>query len=400
MSEVIPRGGLNDHAYGVAGLNDLNDLMITILQLCEHFGGEKASLHGVARGFQWWLPAFDKTEFRVLLCSRKARDKAAEEMERLGLTPFYLGYGKFDLRNLTSLLKLLDAEKIDIIHAHGYGACTWGRIAGLIKGIPVIVHERCNTLVVPWYQRPIEWILGKTTKLALAVSESSRQFCIEKRYMKADVVKVLYHGILMKDIPRIDEQWKQHSRKEHGTKAGEKVIGIVGRLESHKGHIDAFKALVRLLEKDVSACMWVVGDGAYADVLREWVAENGLEKKVQFLGFRRDALGVIQCFDVHLFPSHMEGTPNTLYEAMAVGNAIVASTADGQGEILTDGKDALMFEPGDDEKMAGLLGRILGDKDLENRLRDASRQLSGTFDGMNAIHKMEEYYRGLMKRDG
>ncbi len=71
--------------------------MTTVLQFCEHFGGEGASLHGVARGFQWWLPAFDKEEFRVLLCSRKERDKAAEEMERLGVSPLYLGYGKFDL---------------------------------------------------------------------------------------------------------------------------------------------------------------------------------------------------------------------------------------------------------------------------------------------------------------
>lgn len=374
--------------------------MITVLQLCEHFGGDKASLHGVARGFQWWLPAFNKEEFRVLLCSRKARDKAAEEMERIGLNPLYLGYGKFDIRNLKALLKLLKDERVDIIHAHGYGACTWGRIAGLIAGIPVIVHERCNTLVVPWYQRPVEWLLGKKTDLALAVSESSRQFCIKKRYMRADAVKVLYHGILMKDIPSVDEQWKSHFRMEHGTRGDAKVIGIVGRLESHKGHIDAFKALRRLLDQDCPVSLWIVGDGSYSATLKQWVTEHALDKNVQFLGFRRDTLGVIQCFDAHLFPSHMEGTPNTLYEAMAVGNAIVASTTDGQGEILTDEQDALLFEPGDDKKMAEQLRRVLDDKDLETKLRNASKKLSAEFDGTNAIRKMEGYYRELMRNTG
>lgn len=374
--------------------------MTTVLQFCEHFGGEGASLHGVARGFQWWLPAFNKEEFRVLLCSRKGRDKAAEEMERLGVSPLYLGYGKFDIRNLTSLLKLLKDEKVDIIHAHGYGACTWGRIAGLIKGIPVIVHERCNTLEVPLYQRPVEWILGKSTKLALAVSESSRQFCIDKRYMSPDTVKVLYHGILMKDVPAVDEQWKCHLRTEVGAKASDRVVGVVGRLESHKGHIDAFKALERILVRDKSVVIWVVGDGTYADTLKEWVTAHDLDQNVKFLGFRRDARGVIQCFDVHLFPSHMEGTPNTLYEAMAVGNPIVASTTDGQGEVLTDEQDALLFEPGDDEKMTELLLQVLNDKAVEDKLRAASKKLSEKFDGNNAIRQMEEYYRVLLSGNG
>jgi hypothetical protein len=113
------------------------DEKITVLQLCEHFGGKDASLHGVARSFQWWLPTFDASHFRVLLCSRKAKDKAAEEMEKLDVSLLYLGYGKMDPRNLLKLLKILKEEKVDIIHAHGYGACTWGRIAGLIKNIPI-----------------------------------------------------------------------------------------------------------------------------------------------------------------------------------------------------------------------------------------------------------------------
>ena len=47
---------------------------------------------------------------------------------------------------------------MDIMQTHGYGACTWGRVAGLLMGIPVIVHERCNYHTVPWFQRPIEWL--------------------------------------------------------------------------------------------------------------------------------------------------------------------------------------------------------------------------------------------------
>ena len=81
---------------------------------------------------------------------------------------------------------------------------------------------------------------------------------------------------------------------------------------------------------------------------------------------------------------------------MAVGNACVASTADGQGEILKDGEAALMFEPGDHEKMAEQLIKVLKDPGLEQKLREASSELAKKFDGRKAIMQMEDYYRQLV----
>lgn len=365
---------------------------ITVLQLCEHFGGRKASLHGVARSFQWWIPAFDSTKYRVLLCSRKRRDRAADEMERAGLNPIFLGYGKIDPRNLFALLRLIRKEKVDLIHAHGYGACTWGRLAGWLKGIPVLVHERCNYTSVPLYQRPVEWLLAPITQKALAVSESSRRFCIEKRYMKPDIVETLYNGLLMEDIPRVDSGWISEFRQDRGLTPNHQLIGIVGRLESHKGHIDAFQALLRVRESCPDVRLWVLGDGAESDSLQQWVAAHGLSDIVDFLGFRRDVRKVIRCFDVQLFPSHMEGTPNTLFEALAVGNPVVASTADGQGEILFHEDTALLFEPGDHDMMAHHLVRILEDEPLRTHLARRSLDRAPDFDGRNTIRTMESIY--------
>jgi glycosyltransferase involved in cell wall biosynthesis len=372
--------------------------MITIFQFCEHFGGREASLHGVARSFQWWIPAFDKNEFRVLLCSRKGYDKAAAQMVAGGLQPLYLGYGKFDPRNLIKLLRLLRRERVDIIHAHGYGACTWGRLAGHLLRLPAIVHERCNTHRVPLYQRPVERLLGPRTRYAFAVSESTREFCIHQRHMPAAAVRVLYNGILMEDIRRRDADWIRQCRESLNVAPADRLIGIVGRLEAHKGHLDAFRAMETLWSALPAARLWVIGDGAYAPVLRRWVRERGAEGRIAFLGFRADARDLIQCLDVQLFPSHMEGTPNTLYEALAAGNAIVASTTDGQGEILRHEREALLFTPGDVPAMAAHLRRILTDNVLRERLRAAARARSVDFDGRKTIATLEQTYRDIMAR--
>ncbi|MBW7909279.1 MAG: glycosyltransferase [Kiritimatiellae bacterium] len=369
---------------------------LTILHVCEHFGGAEATLHGVARAFQWWIPNYDAMRYRVLLCSRKGWDKAAEQMKAAGTTPFTLGYGKMDPRNLFALIRLIRKERVDLIHAHGYGACTWGRIAGLLLRLPVIVHERCNYSTVPLYQRPVEWLLAPFTAHAFAVSESTRRFCIEKRYLKPELVQTLYNGILMSDMPAASAEWKAALRAERGVAQDALLLGIVGRIERHKGHLDALRALKIVLETHPSVRLWIVGDGAYEAVVKQFVQEHQLGHAVQFLGFRRDVRQVIQCFDVQVFPSHQEGTPNTLYEAMLAGLPVVASTADGQGEILEHEKTALLYEPGDSVALARHLARILEDADLRRRLGSAVRERIKDFDGLRCIRTMEETYDRLL----
>lgn len=93
----------------------------------------------------------------------------------------------------------------------------------------------------------------------------------------------------------------------------------------------------------------------------------------------------------------MEGTPNTLFEALGVGNPIVASTADGQGEILEDEDTALMFQPGDSQKMALQIERVLENAELELSLRKKSKQLSAQFDGRNTVQCMESLYEEILR---
>lgn len=370
---------------------------ITVLHLCEHFGNEQVSFHGVSRSFELWLPAYDKSRFRVLLCSRQGPSGPAEaRLQAAGITPLHLGYGKTDPRNLLALIRLVRREKVDIIHAHGYGACTWGRLAGLLLRLPVIVHERCNYGTVPLTQRPVEWLLGRATRCAFAVSESTRRFTIEKRHIPADRVKTLYSGIPLDTIQRADADWIAAFRREQGRGPADRVLGVVGRLEAHKGHIDAFKALQRILKVRPDVYLWVIGNGRFEDELHRWVADHGLSEHVQFLGYRTDVVRVIQCLDVQVFPSHQEGTPNTLYEAMAVGRAAVASTADGQGEILEDGKTALLFAPGDDEAMARLVLRVLQDDALRTQLQQNVLERIKDFDMKRTVETMERTYETLV----
>ena len=124
--------------------------------------------------------------------------------------------------------------------------------------------------------------------------------------------------------------------------------------------------------------------------------DHGLSDHVQFLGYLDHVVSAIQCLDIQIFLSYKEGTSNTLYESMAVGNAAVASTADGQGEILEDGKTALMFTPGDSEAMARQISRLLNDETLRENLRRNALIRIRDFDMKRTIETMENTYEAIL----
>ena len=371
----------------------------TILHLCEHFGGKSAGLHGVAKLFQWWLPGYDADRFRILLCSRKARDRAATLFEENGMQPLYLGGGKVDPRNLSRLLDLLRRERVDLIHAHGYGACTWARLAQRRTGIPVLVHEHCNYGSVPLYQRPVERFFGPSTLHCFAVSQSTREFCLQHRFMSPERVEVLYTGLPRGNRPQHDPAASARVREELGAGPDDLVAGIISRLESHKGHLDALAALDQVRDSLTRLHLWIAGDGAYEAEIRAAVEERGLGDRVRMTGFRSDIPAILGALDLQIFPSHMEGTPTALLEAMAFGKAIVATTSDGQGEILEHGHTALLGEPGDRDALAHHLFQLGSDPGLRGRLARAAEESARSFDGERSIRRMEEVYEAVLAGD-
>ena len=139
-----------------------------------------------------------------------------------------------------------------------------------------------------------------------------------------------------------------------------------------------------------------MGDGYHRPALEALCRELGIEDRVTFLGYCADIWPVIQALDVQVFPSYREGTPNTLYEALAVGNVIVASTADGQGEILTDEREALLYAPGDGEAMERHVERLHDDASLRERLAKAAAHRARDFDMRQTIDTLRRTYLNIM----
>ena len=68
-----------------------------------------------------------------------------------------------------------------MLHLHGYGATTFGRMAGAMRRIPTILHEHANLTDTPWFQKVADRALEPFTDIAIAVSNSTAEFVVQAR---------------------------------------------------------------------------------------------------------------------------------------------------------------------------------------------------------------------------
>ena len=213
------------------------DRPLNVLQVCDHLGWEGSRMHGVKRLFGWMIPRFDRDRFRVSLVSLRKKDLSEETLDALGVDITYLERSKFDPRTLPDLLRVIDKKQIDILHLHGYGATTFGRLAGALRRIPTIVHEHANLTDTPWYQKVADRVLEPATDIALAVSNSTADFVINARQLDRAKVKVVYLGVPLEEFSRPrDAQEIAAAKRELGLPAGAFAVGTVTRLHESKGN--------------------------------------------------------------------------------------------------------------------------------------------------------------------
>src|SRR3990167_3773006 len=175
---------------------------LNVLQVCDHLGWEGSRMHGVKRLFSWMIPCFDREQFNVSLVSLRKKDLSEEPLEALGVNISYMERSKFDPLTLPALLRIIDQQQVDILHLHGYGATTFGRLAGAMRGIPTILHEHANLTDTPWFQKIADRVLEPYTDIAIAVSKSTANFVIGARQVPSSKVRVVYLGVPLVEFSR------------------------------------------------------------------------------------------------------------------------------------------------------------------------------------------------------
>jgi glycosyltransferase involved in cell wall biosynthesis len=163
-------------------------------------------------------------------------------------------------------------------------------------------------------------------------------------------------------------------------------------LHDSKGNQYLIEAARQVLDERPNAKFFVVGEGPLRGELEAQALALRLGDRFVFHGFARDVAAVLSAFDLSVFPSLWEGTPLTVFEALAAGKPIVATDADGLVDVLTEGRDAVIVPKRDAAALTRGILQLMDRPDERARLASAARETGRIYDIGTFVRKMERLY--------
>jgi glycosyltransferase involved in cell wall biosynthesis len=368
-----------------------------VLLLNDHLGWDGKVMHGVAKLFLQWIPAFNKDKYNVTLCLLRKKDPLHEYFQMRGIKVRFLGKGKYDPSTILSLARVIREENIDLMHVQQYGSMTFGRLVRLIKGIPILVHYHDMASYYPFVQRMSDLVLARFTDAGLAVSNAVKKFQIENgraQGLDPKRITVMYNCVSLDEFKTPPPEQISTEKKLMGIDPEYRVVGTVTRLYEIKGNrffIEAAAEVVKVLPKTI---FLIVGDGPLRYELEKLSQGLNIQDNVIFTGFCDDVPRLMATFDVKVFSSWSDGgSPLPVIEAMAMGKPIISTDV---VEIIEDGVTGLIVPTKDSKEMAKNIISLLNNDDLSKRLGTNAKKESKKYDVHTYVRKLEEIYDNLV----
>lgn len=276
----------------------------------------------------------------------------------------------FDVTKWGKVKQLMVSEGVDLVHAHGTRASSNTLWAARQLGIPLVytVHGwSFHDDQAFWVRRfriwGERWITARSA-LNIAVSASNRQSGVDS--IPGFRAVVVNNGIDQRKFS--PERISTDIRGELNIPRDAVLLLFLARFTAHKQPLALIRAFHQATREMPGLELLMVGEGDEKEEGMRLVAGLGLGDKVRFSPFRQDVPDVLAAADIYVLPSLWEGLPIGLLEAMAMGKAVIGTRVDGTREVLCDGENGLVVEPGDVGALAAAILRLAGDGELRESM--------------------------------
>ncbi|MFX1383350.1 MAG: glycosyltransferase family 4 protein [Promethearchaeota archaeon] len=285
-----------------------------------------------------------------------------------------INIGKNYLKILLVLFQISKVTKIDIIRMENLllaGPPIY--LFSKIKKIPYIIwfggNER-ESLYIKYKKSIFTWLLAKLIIIFEKIILKNANFVFPVTDDLFNLAKKRNVKNLFLSPNFVDrEKFKDISSKNDSK---EKLhLLYVGRFEEEKGIRVLLEAIKILSKYSDSFELSMVGDGSLKEWVKNFLSLNQINN-VQLLGtFNHDDMPVIyNSADIFILPSHTEGSPASLIEAMSCGTASIATSVGECAKIIKNGENGLLISPGNSKILSEALKALMESKNLQAKFRE------------------------------
>lgn len=301
----------------------------------------------------------------VLRCKRQEDRDAALKLRRSGLEVAVVP-GWSHSATILSLVQICRRWGPDILVAHGFSEHLWGRYAGLLAGVPHLVHVEHNTRepYTRWRLAQSRWLAARSSRI-VGCSEGVRRALLAMELPPEKTIAIP-NGIDLEPFVAADAL--DFAARKPG-------IVMAARFSRQKDHPTLLHAISLLQRTGLRPPVLLAGSlGKESRAIEDLADRLGLQDQVSFAGARSDMPQLLLAHRISALITHYEGMPLSLIEGMAAGCAVVGSAVPGVREVIEDGVNGLLVPEGDAPALASALERLLTDPGLAGALGRVGRQ--------------------------
>ena len=346
----------------------------------------------------------------------RGEDSMAFLAERLGVTVVSVEELQrevsvlHDARSVLRVAELIRDERPHVLHTHTAKAGAIARAAALLAvgaRPPVVLHTFHGHVLKGYFDagrtaffRQVERTLARASDVLVAVSPEVRDELVELGVAPLEKFVVIRLGIPLEERlgdPTADSDY----RRLYGIPKDAFVVGWVGRMTGIKDTGAVVDIVRAVRERGVNAVLCMVGDGPEREVLERLAHKLGIARYCYFVGYQSDVAGYYRLFDAFLLPSVNEGTPVSAIESLASGTPVVANRVGGVPDVVRDGVDGFLVEPGDVDAAAARLAELAADPALRSRLGESGRaRVLERYSVERLVDDVDRLYRSLLASKG
>jgi glycosyltransferase involved in cell wall biosynthesis len=316
-----------------------------------------------------------------------------------------------DLLATLRLARMIREQRPHILHTHTAKAGAIGRVAAVLAGRarpPIVVHTFHGHVLRGYFGRfytaifrGLERMLARVADTLIAVSPEVRDDLVALGVAPPEKFTVIRLGIELDERVAAAHEARKRTRRIMGVRDDRFLVGWIGRMTGVKRGADVLRAFRLLRDLGVDANLCMVGDGPEREQLEQLAGELGLMQDCLFPGYQEDVGPFFAAFDAFVLPSANEGTPVTAIESLASGCPVVATRVGGVPDVVREGEDGFIVEPGDLEAIADRLAGLAFDPELRARMGAAGRgRVLPRYAVERLIDDVDGLYRRLLARKG
>lgn len=316
-------------------------------------------------------------------------ERAREGPDLVPLAPL----NAIDLTAAWKLSRVIRDYRPDVVHAQDAHAVSMAALAlsyGAPTPRPALVASRRVDFHLQRHSFS-RWVY-RQVDLFIAASGAIRDILVRDGIPATRIV-VVHDGI---DVSRAEHITPIDMHQEYWLPHGAPVVVNIGALVDHKGQKYLVEAMAHVRRELPDAHLVIFGEGELRETLERQVHDLGLDKHVLLPGFREDVLALTRTADLFVMSSITEGLGSTVLDAMALGMAVVGTTAGGIPEAVVDGETGLLVPPADPAALAGAILQLLADRPLRARMGEAGRRrVAERFDVAHLVAGTVKAYAGV-----